>query len=76
MKRNATQRNATQRNATQRNATQRNATQRNATQRNATQRNATICLYKKIPRQVPPCILEVRYEYTTPISTEKETLFL
>ncbi len=50
----------------------RNATQRNATQRNATQQYACI----KIPRQVPPCILEVRYEYTTPISTEKRNSFL
>ncbi len=72
MKRNATQRNATQRNATQRNATQRNATQRNATQRNATQQYACI----KILRQVPPCILEVHYEYTNPIPTEKRNSFL
>ncbi|STM17176.1 Uncharacterised protein [Escherichia coli] len=65
MKHNATQRNATQRN-------QRNATQRNATQRNATQQYACI----KILRQVPPCILEVHYEYTNPIPTEKRNSFL
>ena len=55
-----------------RNATQRNATQRNATQRNATQQYACI----KILRQVPPCIPEVRYECTTPVSTEKRNSFL
>lgn len=45
---------------------------RNATQRNATQQYACI----KILRQVPPCILEVHYEYTNPIPTEKRNSFL
>ena len=45
---------------------------RNATQRNATQQYACI----KILRQVPPCIPEVRYECTTPVSTEKRNSFL
>ncbi len=78
MTRNATQRNATQRNATQRNATQRNATQRNATQRNATQRNATqqyarLNSLRQVP--LPPCFLEVLYEYTQQSSTGNRNSF-